>query len=461
MKLAIVPVVVAVVLFAPRAVGAVEAAEMRDALDAFERALDERWSYLQPSAFDHRGLIAALRARVDRGISEDAFIIELQRVIGSGIDAHASVDDWERILPRGYLPFLIEPVGERFVAFQPDRTAFVDPDHPYVESLDGKPIVAWLDAASAFVPNGSPQYVRRDGLRLMRAVQFLRAEMGLKAVPTVNLTLRSRDGAGQRALQVPIANRLPVYGIWPREERRPALPEGIAYLRLATMSDDVAIPDLAGARGLIIDVRDNGGGRRDALRALAPRLMRPTDPPRVVNAAVARNHPDHDAQRMNSRFLYPENWDGWNAAEREAIASFKKTFRPAWPVPADGYGAWHYTLISPDKASIDKPVVVLMNGKCFSATDVFLSGLKGLPNVTLLGTPSAGGSANVNTVQLADTAIRVRLGTIVSFQSSGKLFDGVGVEPDVLVDPAPEFFIGGRDNQLEAAVDLIVKRFVK
>ena len=308
------------------------------------------------------------------------------------------------------------------------------------------------------MPNGSPQYVRRDGLRLMRAVQFLRAEMGLKAGATIDLTLRSRDGARQRALQVPVADRLPVYGIWPREERRPALPEGIAYLRLATMSDDVAIPDLTGSRGLIIDVRDNGGGRRDALRTLAPRLMRPTDPPRVVNAAVARNHPDHNAQRMDSRFLYRETWDGWSAAEREAIASFKKTFRPAWPVPANGYGPWHYTIISPGKASIDKPIVVLMNGKCFSATDVFLSGLKGMPNVTLLGTPSAGGSANVNTVQLGNTPLRMRLGTIVSFQASGKLFDGVGVEPDVLVEPEPDFFIGGRDNQLEAAVTFLTDR---
>lgn len=124
-------------------------------------------------------------------------------------------------------------------------------------------------------------------------------------------------------------------------------------------------------------------------------------------------------------------------------------------MPAKGYGPWHYTVLSPGGVPIDKRLVVLMNGKCFSATDVFLSGLKGLPNVTLLGTPSGGGSANVNSVRLGDTPLHVRLGTIVSFQSTGQLFDGVGVEPDVLVEPEPDFFIGGRDGQLEAAIRLL------
>jgi hypothetical protein len=45
---------------------------------------------------------------------------------------------------------------------------------------------------------------------------------------------------------------------------------------------------------------------------------------------------------------------------------------------------------------------------------------------------------------------------MVSFQSSGRLFDGHGVEPDVVVRPEPEFFlIGGRDAALQRALNLI------
>ena len=103
-------------------------------------------------------------------------------------------------------------------------------------------------------------------------------------------------------------------------------------------------------------------------------------------------------------------------------------------------------VLSPGMAAencFDRPVVVLMNGNCFSATDVFLSGLKGLPNVTLVGTASGGGR------------IRVRLGTMISFQSDGRMFDTHGVEPDVRVEPTPESFIVGQDSQLQRGVRVI------
>ena len=34
----------------------------------------------------------------------------------------------------------------------------------------------------------------------------------------------------------------------------------------------------------------------------------------------------------------------------------------------------------------------------------------------------------------------------------GKLFDGNGVRPDIMVQPLPEYYIGGRDNVLAEAV---------
>src|SRR5688500_13055356 len=105
----------------------------------------------------------------------------------------------------------------------------------------------------------------------------------------------------------------------------------------------------------------------------------------------------------------------------------------------------------------DKPLVILTSAKCFSATDIFLSALKGLPKVTLVGTPSGGGSANTNTVTLAAEPLRVRLGTMISYQSDGRPFDTHGVAPDVHVDPGPDFFVGGEDRQLRDAVRLVQK----
>ena len=81
-----------------------------------------------------------------------------------------------------------------------------------------------------------------------------------------------------------------------------------------------------------------------------------------------------------------------------------------------------------------------------------------MANVTLLGTPSAGGSAFTQDVTLGTTPLRLRIGSMVSFQADGRLFDGNGVRPDVVVEAAPEYYIGGRDNVLEEGVRRVMGR---
>jgi hypothetical protein len=54
------------------------------------------------------------------------------------------------------------------------------------------------------------------------------------------------------------------------------------------------------------------------------------------------------------------------------------------------YGAENYRY--------ERPVVVPMNYQCFSATEIFMAGLWGVRDVTLLGTPSSGGSAATQTI---------------------------------------------------------------
>jgi C-terminal processing protease CtpA/Prc len=139
--------------------------------------------------------------------------------------------------------------------------------------------------------------------------------------------------------------------------------------------------------------------------------------------------------------MYREDWGGWTAAEREAIRAFREGFTPE-VTP----GAYHY----------DAPVVVLLDQKSFSATDIFLAALKGWPGVKLVGYPSGGGSARRMGVRLPESRIGLSLASMASFQWSGQLFDGNGVQPDIVVDPLPEYFLlDGRDNILERAIDVI------
>ena len=441
--------------------------QMKHALDLLDRALHDRWSYVALSNFDFKPLLTALRGRTDRDLTGPDFLIEVQSILSHGIDGHASIDAWENFLPPGSAPFLVEPLDDRYVAFLPDRSDFLADGHPYIESIDGRPVAEWIDAASRYVPKGSPHFVRQRSARLLRAINLLRRDLKIEPKPTLAVVVSSPD-VRRRTLQLPLAKSSPVYTVWPPEDHDPKLPKGIAYLRLTDMPIDplpratihtaFSVARQSDAKGMILDVRDNGGGARDTLRHLAPLLMPPDGKPRVVNAAVYRLHPEHTPDLMESRYLYPETWRNWTRAERDAIAEFKKTFEPERAPPKEGFSDWHYMVLSPakpDAARFDKPVVVLMNAKCFSATDVFLSALKGLPDVTLVGTPSGGGSANITRIPLGVPNLEARLGSMISFQSTGELFDTRGVGPDLTVHPTPDFFLGRSDPQLAEAIRIV------
>jgi hypothetical protein len=436
--------------------------ELTPALDQFERLLLDRWSYYDFSGADFEGAIARLRARMAGGMTPDTFGLELQRIIALGIDGHSGVSGYE--LPRGFLPFLIEPTGGRQVAFRADRSALLDAGHPYVTKLDGRDISEWLKAAGGLVPKGSPQYVERNSLRTLRYIQLMRREIGAAPDAGLRVELQSADRGSVVEQQMRIADDLPVYGIWPPGGSR-LLEGNIGYLRIAEMDEKAVgeiqawMPRFRGTRGLIVDVRDNGGGTRDALRWFYSYLGASDDPPRVVNAAVYRLAKEFRRDHLAERFMYREDDPVWSSAERAAIAGFKSSFHPQRPPPEGKFSEWHYLVLSPlrDPAIFhyDHPVVVLMNGKCFSATDIFLAGLKGLRNVTLMGTASGGGSALALEEKLPGTGISVRLASMISYQADGRLFDGNGTTPDVVVEPEPGYFVGGEDTALRKAMAVI------
>ena len=160
--------------------------------------------------------------------------------------------------------------------------------------------------------------------------------------------------------------------------------------------------------------------------------------------------------------MYRLEATAWSDAQRRAAAKFARAFKAAWELPKGHFSDWHYMALErikePEVDHYDKPTVVLMNGRSFSSTDNFLAGLKGMKHVTLLGTPSQGGSAYTREVALGSTPLRVRIGSMVSFQADGRLFDGHGVRPDVVVEPGPEYYIGGLDNVLADAVGRVSQK---
>jgi C-terminal processing protease CtpA/Prc len=44
---------------------------------------------------------------------------------------------------------------------------------------------------------------------------------------------------------------------------------------------------------------------------------------------------------------------------------------------------------------------------------------------------------------------------MASFQPNGKLYDGNGIQPDIVIEPVPTDFIGRTDTFLDRAIELI------
>jgi len=107
------------------------AEELLADLDAFDSLLRQHWSYYRAADADFDAAIAELRAECKQPMPPHEFARRLMRIVALGIDGHASVSHVN--LPDGFARFLVEPCGDRFVAFSPDRTGFLDDDHPFID----------------------------------------------------------------------------------------------------------------------------------------------------------------------------------------------------------------------------------------------------------------------------------------------------------------------------------------
>jgi hypothetical protein len=444
----------------------VSAADARADLAELRGLLDEQFAYRELRKVDLDKLLQAAGASLGSdAVDAVAFARIVDRILRAFGDGHSRVDGVQPVSAT-FLPFLVQEVAGGHVAFRPDRSALVDPERPFVTAIDGVPLERWLSAAKARATQGSPTMQARDAERLLRDLGDLRTDLKVAAKKEVVVTLRGK--AGTRDVVLEATQRKPAYGSWPRTETR-LLDGNVGYLRIAQMVDDVAFLDGLDAsmqtfrdtKGLVIDVRGNGGGTRDALRRFAPYLLPANGAPVVGNVAAILLEKGKGAgpDALADRGLYQADWSGWTEAQRAAIAQFLRGFKPSWKLPAGRFSPWHFLVLDTkdnQKAfTYDKKVVVLIDRGCFSATDVFAAALGALPNVTLVGEATSGGSGRARGHRLGKSGLRLQLSTMASFRPDGVLFEGNGVVPDVAVSAEPVDLVGGADAVLQRALEVL------
>lgn len=387
-------------------------------------------------------------------------------------DCHGGVDAGN-LWPRSrLLPFRPADTKDGLAALKVDTDAPVNQDCPYIESINGVALDVWMNAASQYVAQGAPQFIRHRALRWMGRFDIVSAEMGADADPssaTVTLGLRSRDGQQRTEKRLRLSNS--GYSL-ARVAQKPTrtLPENIGYLRIPSMDRRLTagiVRDLRGlldTDGLIIDVRDNGGGHQSTLQAIYGFFLPADSPPVVVNVAAYRLSPRFKGNHIAYRPTYRMSWNGWTADDRNEIQSVAEDFRPEWKLPPRQFSDWHYMLVRRNEeqqadAPYDKPVVVLCNEGSFSATDNFLNAFEKLPQVTLVGTPSGGGSGARREFTLPNTRFRVSLSSMASFRTDGKTFDGNGISVDREIKPILDDYLDPEhDSVLKEAVGMILEK---
>ncbi|MCH5302208.1 MAG: S41 family peptidase [Prevotella sp.] len=199
------------------------------------------------------------------------------------------------------------------------------------------------------------------------------------------------------------------------------LDDNIGYLRYESFSSgigggnlDEVLQYLITCRGLIIDIRENGGGELTNAEKLAARF---------TNERVLVGYTQHKTGKGHTDFSEP---------------------KPKYLEPSANL-RWQ------------KPVCVLTNRHVFSAANEFAMYMKALPLACLVGDHTGGGAGMPFSSSLPN-GWSVRFSAVPTFDAQLQSTE-FGIEPDYHVDLTDEDFGQGKDTIIEFARKLLAESF--
>ena len=200
------------------------------------------------------------------------------------------------------------------------------------------------------------------------------------------------------------------------------LRDNVGYIRYPSFSYpvgesalDAILNQFALCKGVIIDIRDNGGGEMTNVETIVSRFISE----RILAGSIC-----HKTGPGHNDFSEPYPYY-FNPAE---------TGRTKWI----------------------KPVVVLTNRSTFSAANNFVSVMQYLPNVKIVGATTGGGSGMPFSSEIP-CGWGVRMSACPVFDAQGlPTENGVNPSPGCEVDLDPVLALAGVDTMLDFAVETIL-----
>lgn len=390
-------------------------------------------------------------------------------------EQNAAIEAWRTENP-SHLPFRFRLLEGRMIVESSDPAQPALARGTEVVSINGRTVATLIEALGAYVPiDGETVWARTTDLAsdgdLMGSDfdHFYPYVFGFSTA----MDLVVRDEKSGEARAVPMAaipfktwRTLPWAGSRFRNDFSESttwrmLDAETAYLRVETfvnyrkpvdafefygrIFDEIKV---AGAKRLILDLRDNGGGSGDATYTLADFLsLKPFVWNKMVRFKTVRIGDLADAI---------ETW-----GDREA------TFFPPLDqfTPAPGGGFDETPPVSPGELlprvpaanGFTGPVTVLTSPENGSGSTMLIAKLRDLGRVRLVGGRSGGSgdgptAGQIYNVKLPNSGIAIRVPNAFNAMQVRRFERNGGVTPDVLVEQSVADYRAGRDGVLEAAI---------
>ena len=191
------------------------------------------------------------------------------------------------------------------------------------------------------------------------------------------------------------------------------LDDNVGYIYYGNFSNPISLGGLdeilyrmAICNGIIIDVRDNGGGSLTNVERIASRFFNERTLVGYISHKVGTGHNDFSD-------LYPKYLDSSN------------------------------------RIRYQKPVIVLTNRGCYSATNEFVSTMKHAHNATIVGDRTGGGGGLPFSSELPN-GWSIRFSASPTFDAQKKHIE-FGVEPDIRLEMLPDDINQMKDTYIEFA----------
>jgi carboxyl-terminal processing protease len=394
--------------------------ERLENFDFLAEAIDKNYSFFVYKNINWPEVAAQYRKKVGMAVTDDDFYLVLRRFVRELKDAHSWLCNYKHIPGRGgpYSPLMHTRLIEgKCVVTEVEEGSEAQSNGIFrgcvVLEVDGLPVEEKIEAIRPLLPMYSSEraFLEKAYREILNGERGTRVEIAFMNAAGLRATASlQRVDSRQEEIIKPSFNVTKGRFIWYGID-----PSGCGYIRIRSFLGrmeiaeefDAALEQMKDTPGLIIDVRDNGGGSGVSQLGIIGRFITSKT---LVSKDYVRNGPWHGDFRESDDYCLPA-------------------------------GNWQYT----------KPVALLINSSTGSASDFFVCRFKSTARPIIIGTTTHGNLTGWAVYAQLPCNLVVRISNGYIRDLTGRNIEGNGTDPQIKVEATIKDIVNGTDPVIERA----------